>query len=312
MINQDYLYTDQWNDVSNVTLLMDSLYLYATDKESRSNYCAPKLQTKNKTTCFIQVSLHSEDMLEIVGKGEWVSLNSTDSVREFLHSQKITNVYLDVTGMSCRIVAPFLLVGIEMKLNVFVVYTEPSSYKIAEFKKVGINKDLSEAVEGVYPLPGLGKVIPHRSEPLFVTLLGFEGGRLAFLLSDQTPSSDKIRPIFGVPGYRVNYPFVSYLGNRKSLHDTRCWQYAEYAEANSIVDAYITLVKLLKDNKRDDLEMIVAPIGTKPHAIGAILFAIKYRDKVELLYDNPRRNVHRTDGVGKVLSCNVSRLIEDY
>ncbi len=312
MINQDYLYTDQWDNVSKVTLLLDSLYLYATDKESRSNYCAPLLQTNNKKTRFVQVCLHDEDMLEIVGKGGWVSLNSMDSVREFLRSLKIVNVYLDVTGMSCRIVAPFLLVGIEMGLNMFVVYTEPSSYKISEFRKVGINKDLSEAVEGVNPLPGLGKVIPHRSEPLFVALLGFEGGRFAYLLSDQTPSFDKIRPIFGVPGYRLNYPFVSYLGNRKSLHDTRCWQYAEYSEANSIVDAYITLVKLLEDNKRDDLEMIVAPVGTKPHAIGAILFAIKYSDKVELLYDNPRRNVHRTDGVGMVLSCNVSRLIADY
>lgn len=312
MINQDYLYTDQWNDVSKVSLLADSLYLYATDKESRSNYCAPQLKANNKRTSFIQVSLQKDDMLMIVGTGEMVSLNSMDSVRGFLSTQGISNVYIDVTGMSCRIVAPLLLVGIEMGLNLFVVYTEPSSYKIAEFQKVGINKDLSEDVDGVYPLPGLGKVIPHRIEPLFVTLLGFEGGRLSFLLSDQTPSYEKIRPIFGVPGYRVNYPYVSYLGNRRSLQDTRCWKYAEYAEANSIVDAYLTLVKIFKEYKRDDMEMIVAPIGTKPHAIGAILFAIKYKEKVELLYDNPHRNVHRTDGIGKVLSCNVSRLIADY
>lgn len=312
MINKDYLYTDQWDEIGEVILATDALYLYAEDTESRSVYCAPKLQATNKQTEFVKVDLQNEDMLLIVGEGRTISLNNMKSVKEFLASHGKSNVYIEVTGMSCRVVAPLLLVGFDLGLTMFVVYTEPSSYKIDQFKKVGINKDLSEDVEGVNPLPGLAKVIPHKTEPLFVTLLGFEGGRLTFLLSDQNPSSNKIRPIFGVPGYRVNYPYVSYLGNRRSILKTRCWQYAEYAEANSIVDAYLTLVKILEENKTRSPEMVVAPIGTKPHAIGAILFAIKYRDKVELLYDNPRRSVHRTNGTGKVLSCNVSKLIADY
>lgn len=312
MINKDYLYTDQWDDVSKVSLAVNSLYLYAQDAESRSVYCAPQLRNENKDTVFVQLELQKEDMLRVEGADFTISLNNMKSVRQFLTSYGKHNVYIEVTGMSCRVVAPLLLVGFDLGLTMFVVYTEPSSYKIDQFKKVGINKDLSENVEGVNPLPGLAKVIPHRTEPLFVTLLGFEGGRLTFLLSDQNPSLDTIRPVFGVPGYRVNYPYVSYLGNRKSLLKTRCWQYAEYAEANSIVDSYLTLVKILHDNQKHYSKMIVAPIGTKPHAIGAILFAIRYKDMVELLYDNPRRSVHRTDGIGKILSCNVSKLIADY
>ena len=31
----------------------------------------------------------------------------------------------------------------------------------------------------------------------------------------------------------------------------------------------------------------IAPIGTKPHCIAAILFAIKYYKNVEVVYDNP-------------------------
>ena len=57
--------------------------------------------------------------------------------------------------------------------------------------------------------------------------------------------------------------------------------------------------------------MIIAPLGTKPHAIGAILYAIKNDERVELLYDNPYRNVHRTNGVGRVLVCNVSKLYRE-
>ena len=77
----------------------------------------------------------------------------------------------------------------------------------------------------------------------------------------------------------------------------------------SIVDAYLTLDQIAKDNTNP--YMIVAPIGTKPHAIGAILYAIKHRDEVELLYDNPKRSVHRTDGIGKILSCNVTKLLNE-
>ena len=83
----------------------------------------------------------------------------------------------------------------------------------------------------------------------------------------------------------------------------------KYAEANSIVDAYLTLGQISRDNRNP--EMIVAPIGTKPHAIGAILYALKHQDKVELLYDNPPRNIHRTDGIGKILSCNVTKLFNE-
>lgn len=309
MINKDYIYTDQWDNLTVVSLEKDSLYLYAHDTESRSSFCAPQLHTNNTATVFLQVALQMEDMMNVVGTSNTISLNDLKAVENFFLMQHKSNVYLEVTGMSCRMVAPLLLVGIGMGLNMYVVYTEPSTYKIDQFKKVGINKDLSEDVDGVNPLPGLAKVIPHRKEPLFVTFLGFEGGRLTFLLSDQNPSFEKIRPIFGVPGYRPNYPYVSYLGNKMSLLKTKCWQNAEYAEANSIVDAYMTLVKILQDNRNP--EMIVAPIGTKPHAIAAILFAIKNRDKVELLYDNPRRSIHRTDGIGKVLSCNVSKLIAE-
>mgnify|MGYP007065263690 FL=1 len=54
--------------------------------------------------------------------------------------------------------------------------------------------------------------------------------------------------------------------------------------------------------------MIIAPIGTKPHVIGAILYAIKNPDRVELLYDNPKRTLHRTNGIGRVICCDVTRL----
>ena len=307
MINKDYLYTELWDDLDSVRLKANSMYFYARDVESRSGYCAPILQSNNSQTQFIQIKLLEEDMLWIVDSGSIISLNDQNAVRGFLEARTAKIVYIDVTGMSCRIVAPFLLVGINMGLAMHVIYTEPNAYKIKEFKKDGFNKDLSERVSGINPLPGLAKLVPPKQEPLFVVLLGFEGGRFTYLSGEV--SASKIRPIIGVPGYRPHYPFVSYLGNKYSILRTKCWRSVQYAEANSIVDAYATLTQIYESNKKTDI--IVAPIGTKPHAIAAILFAIKHSERVELVYDNPYRHVLRTEGIGHVLSCNVSKLIAE-
>lgn len=113
----------------------------------------------------------------------------------------------------------------------------------------------------------------------------------------------------GVPGYCIDYPYETYWGNRHPLQQTKAWERVEFAEANSIVDSYMTLKRISYEKRNPN--MVVAPIGTKPHAIGAILYAIKNSERVELLYDNPKRSLHRTEGVGKILVCNVTKLFNE-
>ena len=192
--------------------------------------------------------------------------------------------------------------------TVYVVYTEPASYRLDEFRK-GVNKDLTERVDGIQPLPGMISIMPREKSPLFVVLLGFEGGRFSSLIQDQNPQKERITPIVGVPGYRIDYPYIAFWGNQNQMTNSGCWQNVKYAEANSIVDAYMVLKQISYSNR--DMEMVVAPIGTKPHAIGAILYALKNPTKVELVYDNPKRSVHRTNGIGKVLACNVTKLFNE-
>jgi hypothetical protein len=52
----------------------------------------------------------------------------------------------------------------------------------------------------------------------------------------------------------------------------------------------------------------IAPIGTKPHAIGSILFAINNPDIVELVYDHPVRKKQRTEGTARLHAYHVSVL----
>jgi hypothetical protein len=309
MINKDYLYTKIWENPSKEVLVPGSLYLFTYDPETRSKFCALKLKENNADTTFVELEINEQDQMKDVASGKIISLSSPMEIKTFLLQYAPTVIYIEVTGMSCRLAAPVMLHAIECGMDVRIVYSEPQQYLLKEFKNVGLNEDLSEACGGVNPLPGFVKILPHRSEPLFVTMLGFEGGRLTYLISAQQPTADRIRPVIGLPGYRIDYPFESYWGNRNSLRTTKAWERVEYAEANSIVDSYLTLKKISYDNR--DPEMVIAPIGTKPHAIGAILYAIKNPRKVELLYDNPKRSLNRTDGIGRILCCNVTKLFNE-
>lgn len=311
MINQDYLFCEDWSNVEAQQLPEKAIYLYEQGAEDRSVYCISHLQASNTGCVFASVKELPGDEIEIeiensaTGKSI-ISLYSPASILAFIQKFAPRVVFLDVTGMCCRVVAPMMKVLLDNNVDLRVVYVEPRDYIVEKFQQEGMNKDLSESIDGVDPLPGFTSFMPMGDDALFVALLGFEGGRFSYLLSEQQPTDDRIRPVLGVPGYKMNYPYEALWGNRNAIESTHCWNYLCYAEANSIVDVYFKLEALYKLNHRP--QMIIAPIGTKPHVIGAILYAIKNPDRVELLYDNPKRTLHRTNGIGRVICCDVTRL----
>ena len=145
MINKDYIYTKVWEDLNKVDLTPKSLYLYASDPEDRSKFCAHILAANNPDTTFIEVEANDQDQMKIVGKEELISLSSTNDIKEFLITHNPTIIYIEVTGMSCRLVAPLMRCSIENAMEVRVIYSEPKQYLLPEFRKEGVNEDLSEA-----------------------------------------------------------------------------------------------------------------------------------------------------------------------
>ena len=68
------------------------------------------------------------------------------------------------------------------------------------------------------------------------------------------------------------YPFYAYHGNRSALTETQAWKDVRFAIANCPFSLYYLLEDVAYDYPGDMLK--IAPIGTKPHALGAILFAL--------------------------------------
>lgn len=235
-------------------------------------------------------------------------LRSNTSIQALLQSIPKHVVVIDMTGLIHSVWAPLIRAALELRREAHVVYVEPSDYKKSVIPTEGVIFDLSERICGVSPLPGFASLTePDPASVYFVPLLGFEGARLLNLLDEVQPPADHVLPIIGVPGFRAEYPFYTYIGNRRPLTRGRCWQMARFITANCPFACFNELDRILKTGTGRFLK--IAPIGTKPHALGAVLFSLARADVCELVYDHPVRKAERTEGTGRLLSYGVSAFL---
>lgn len=286
-----------------------SLYFYCVDVEDRSKMCVSQLAATCNDTDFVELEYLTSDEVKLVGTGEQFKLKSNVLLTKLLQRYGRNRVYFEVSGMSNRLAAPLLNRALKLGMEVHVVYAEPSSYDPDVFKQHGLYENNPKQYDGIKPLPGLASFAEDDDAFLFVALLGFEGGRFGYILDNLQPMEDMVLPVIGVPGYRIEYPFVTYLGNQSAIIRSKAKDNIRYAAANSIVDAYLLLTRIYQEYSKR--RIIIAPIGTKPHCIAAILFAINHDKNVEVVYDNPVHNIKLAEGLGAITDCNVSRLIED-
>jgi hypothetical protein len=314
-MKKDYLYTSIYKSVADFLIEPDSVYLYGKSAEERSHFVDQLISRNISNINFIQINEIDNEKIQNVETGKEYFLRSSASIFDLLSTYSSKNIYLDVTGLDNRICASLIKNSIEYNAQgksekVKVIYAEPQSYDIMKFKTEGVFNNLSEKIDGIYPLPGFATIFPEDETDLFlIALLGFEGSRFSHMLESVQPPKENVIPVIGVPGFRPEYPHVAYWGNKRPLEETDTWRKIKFASANSLVEVYILLSKFILKNPTFKIKL--APIGTKPHAIAAMLFAIKHPRTVELIYDNPKRKKQRTEGIGNVIECLISKLIEE-
>lgn len=312
-MNNYHKYFNISNGYEELTLLENTVYFYGISPEERSNEY-DKLKIVESVTLFEITKTDGEDTIEVGTEKRLINLRNLSEISALIESFGKANIYVDVTGLDNRVCAPLIKQCIKCfndgKVNsVRVIYIEPHEYDIKKFRSEGegVYFDLSEKIEGIAPLPGFIKLFPNEREVFLIALLGFEGGRFIHLIEQVECTNKNIFPVIGLPGFRLEYPHIAFWGNQKPLKDTGSWRNVKYASANSVVEVYF----LLKEMKSQYPEAFfkIAPIGTKPHAIGAMIFATKFEVETELVYDNPIRKKKKTKGVGKVIECLVSELL---
>lgn len=313
MINKDYAYTELYDKMEQFITVAHSAYFFGYSQEDRSHAVDMILGRDRGKVQFVQLVDQTNDAIQDQNDMQVHLLKSTSSMELLFNKYPCNTIYIDVSGLDNRICAALLNHSIKMIKKsssiqeVKIIYAEPASYDIKKFKAEGVFNNLSEKIDGIYPLPGFATILPEDIDnTILVALLGFEGGRFTHILESIQPPEDNVFPVIGLPGFKFEYPFIALDGNSRPLEDT--WRRIRYSAANSMVDIYFLLTEIQKSKKA---KMKLAPIGTKPHAIGAMLFAIKHPSNVELVYDNPKRKIKRTSGIGKIVECAVSKLIDE-
>jgi hypothetical protein len=237
--------------------------------------------------------------------GSVFSLRQSAPLRAWVRTLDYSVVYLDITGLSHYVWMPLLRFMLEEQRNVVCLYSEPGRYTPSANPRPGEFYDLSEKVSGFRPIPTFARLPSRsRSDSLLIPLLGFEGVRLRFLIESVEPNDRDIFPIIGVPGFEVDYPFHTYEGNADALKATRAWQRADYVDAACPFSLFQHMQIMRRE--RPSRFFQIAPIGTKPHALGALLFALRDTSS-EILYDHPVKKKGRTQGSGKCHMYDVAK-----
>ena len=208
-------------------------------------------------------------------------------------------LYIDISGLGHQIWAP-LLRAAKLRVDTLrIIYVEPSEYKTHSSPASPTLFDLSSGFHGVSPLPGFAQLSGPEDEAktILVALLGFEGSR-PLHISQQLDPPPKVIPVIGVPGFQITFPAFAIACNRAFLTEQRAYSELRYARASCPFEARDVLRTLRVDYP--DHYMYIATVGTKPHALGAVLFAIDNPSTTEIMYDHPIRKPGRTSGVGLV------------
>ncbi|HET7231710.1 MAG TPA: hypothetical protein VFJ16_16990 [Longimicrobium sp.] len=224
-------------------------------------------------------------------------------------------VYVDITGLSHHVWAP-LISEIVLRVARFpnagiqlaAVYVEPVHYTKSKVPRPGDIFALSDKLHGIRPLPGLVRLRRHESDKaMIVALLGFEGWRFDAVLAKLEPDAGTVVPVIGVPGFRAEYPFYTLEGNIIPLERDGNWTRRKFATANDPFEVYHILEML--QTRHPETLLRVALVGTKPHALGAVIFHAVHPGMSELIYDNPVRSAGRTDSDRTLLEYDVSSFL---
>jgi len=302
--------TDTFENASDFRPCDNSIYIFASTGELRAQH----IESWRATIVGVkihEITLESQNSFTVKDIELPISLRSEVEIQSLWrgYDPKV-KIYLDITGLTHSVWAGILKAALSAKLEVLAVYVEPDMYSRSSAPVEGQIYDLSNSIQGISPLPGFATLSSRNNDQFtFVPLLGFEGPRLRYIVEQIQPGYENIRPVIGSPGFKPWYVFETYVGNKGALQETEAWQSIRYAPANCPFSCFYLLEEISADTSGRALK--VALIGTKPHALGAVLFTLSSHVPVELVHDHPIRKAGRTGGTARLLVYHVSALFDE-
>lgn len=318
-LSEQPLLTDFYETREQIKLSAGSLYVFAFSGEERSESQGPWLEGQDVDQLEIREVAKSSTLLDIDGHDR-VPLRSRAALQALWTHLGVEEICLDLTGIRNDVWAPLLRAALDVGLRVKALYVEPAEYRFLEKPRPGELFNLSERREGLDQIPGFAVLDDPLGDgdSVFVPLLGFEGARASHMFSELQPRSERVVPIVGAPGFRVEYPMHTYHGNEIFLRQPEHHSQVKFAIANCPFALYHRLGEIAEHYEADVIR--VGILGTKPHALGAVLYAIAQERRplderlpVALIHDRPivQATGFRTMGMAHALLYDISGFIEE-
>lgn len=186
------------------------------------------------------------------------------------------------------------------------LYVEPESYSevVSIESPLPHSFALSKSLGKMIPIPGFTRNFARKNLDVhLVAFLGFEPSRLGRILEDDEGSTIS-RCTFGVgiPAFVPGWENHTIDSNAQYFEDPKREDTIFFSANNpqSAYDSVLSIAASLAPNER----MVIAPFGTKPAGIGAIVYAVQNQEKCGVIYDHPIRQNDRSKGVGR---CHLYR-----
>lgn len=291
-----------------------SLFLFGDGKDDRHDfYRSYFLKTEPQKSLI----LHYENDIESFSYNEsemmLLKKHFLSTIKNILNNNsssdaKMRKVFIDITGIPTPLIFYSLLCFRELKCQVFCGYTKPIDYQRKPLSE-GISEErffLSDKFSGIKPLPGFLRSNRLEKEKVLVLFLGYEGSRSLNTYNTVEPSHEGIIPVIGLPGYRAGWHNYTFECNLPLIIETNSIDYVRYITADSPFEAYSLLCLLKKENI--DKHLMIAPIGTKAHALGTALYAIKNSD-CSIIFDHPVKTKNRSRSILESIVYDISELL---
>lgn len=190
--------------------------------------------------------------------------------------------------------------------NIQILYVEPSEYKFLNSSITTHDEfSLSDKLQHFPPLPGF-TINTELEKVELVAFLGFEKQRLGQIFSTEEVIYDNFIPIVPLPGFSPGWENRTINNHIKFFDPRYSFSTIKYVSANNPYQSMKLLEKIAQAGK----SFRVAPIGTKPNAIGCAVFLVNNEDSREgfnygALYDFPVKSKKRSTGIGKIHVYNL-------
>ena len=284
-------------------------FIFCEGSDDRSVYLRQAFSEQKEKHLVFNYDIEKESYS--LNSATWKKLKTDFSkeVSENLQNFSSKNLFLDISAMPVPLIfywIKFIELMPQKPQRVFCGYTKPLAYKSKQSELISDKYDLTiKSSIGIRTIPGFLRSPDEHQDNVIVMFLGYEGNRAVYVWENifcGTGNNIAV-PTIGFPGFQAGWHNITLELNMQFLDDQYISEYINFAAAESPFEAFNVLSNVRSENS--NLNLIIAPIGTRVHSLGAALYAITDPKSI-IIYDNPLEKSKRSISIDNALIYDIS------